>query len=382
MTRKLYYEDSHLRQFDAVVTGCEETKEGYLITLDATAFYPEGGGQACDLGKLGSANVLDVREDGEEVIHLCDAPLTVGQQVQGVIDWQRRFDQMQQHSGEHILSGLIHKAFGYHNVGFHVGKEAMEVDFDGPIPAEDLAQLELQANEAIWQDLQLKCWYPEQEELPQIPYRSKKEIPWPVRIVEVPGYDTCACCGVHVKYSGEIGMIKILSCIKFHQGVRLEMLCGKRAFDYMCAVYDQNRQVSQLLSAKRLETGSAAGQLTQQLSREKFRSAALEKRLFTGIAKSYVNHIDVVHFEDGLTPGSVRELADAIAEVCGGVAAVFSGNDMDGYSVCMISKTGDVRELGKAMNEALNGRGGGKPGAFQGSVKATRTQIESFFADR
>jgi len=258
----------------------------------------------------------------------------------------------------------------------------MEVDFDGPIPAEDLAQLELQANEAIWQDLQLKCWYPEQEELPQIPYRSKKEIPWPVRIVEVPGYDTCACCGVHVKYSGEIGMIKILSCIKFHQGVRLEMLCGKRAFDYMCAVYDQNRQVSQLLSAKRLETGSAAGQLTQQLSREKFRSAALEKRLFTGIAKSYVNHIDVVHFEDGLTPGSVRELADAIAEVCGGVAAVFSGNDMDGYSVCMISKTGDVRELGKAMNEALNGRGGGKPGAFQGSVKATRTQIESFFADR
>jgi len=308
--------------------------------------------------------------------------MEIGQQVYGIIHWKRRFDQMQQHSGEHILSGLIHKTFGYHNVGFHVGKEAMEVDFDGPITWEELCRLELQANEAIWQDLQLKCWYPEQEELPRIAYRSKKELPWPVRIVEVPGYDSCACCGVHVKHTGEIGIIKVLSCVKFHQGVRIEMLCGKRAFDYLCDVYDQNRQVSQLLSAKRLETAVAAGQLAQQLSKEKFRASGLEKRLFSGIAESYVNCEDVVHFENELTPGSVRELADAIADTCSGVAAVFSGSDADGYSVCLISRTGDVRELGKAMNEALNGRGGGKPGAFQGSVKATRAQIEEFFRIR
>ncbi|MBQ6840374.1 MAG: alanyl-tRNA editing protein [Oscillospiraceae bacterium] len=381
-TQKLYYEDCHLREFSATVTGCVQTQEGYLVTLDATAFYPEGGGQACDLGKLGNANVLDVREDGEEVLHLCDGPLEVGQQVCGCIDWGRRFDQMQQHSGEHILSGLIHKTFGYHNVGFHVGKEAMEVDFDGPISWEELCRLEQLANEAVWRNLPVQWNYPAPEELEKIPYRSKKELPWPVRIVTVPGYDTCACCGVHVAQTGEIGIIKVLSCVKFHQGVRIEMLCGKRAFDYLSAVYEQNRQVSQLFSAKRLETGAAAKQMSEQLTAEKYRSAGLEKQLFRGIAESYVNQGDVLHFEQTLSAAAVRELADAIAEFCDGVAAVFSGSDESGYSVCMICKNGDVRELGKAMNEKLNGRGGGKPGSFQGSVKATRKQIEEFFNNR
>ena len=381
-TRKLYYEDCHLREFDALVTGCEKTEKGYLVTLDATVFYPEGGGQACDLGTLETVNVLDVREKGEAVVHLCDAPLDVGQQVKGCIDWQRRFDQMQQHSGEHILSGLIHKKFGYHNVGFHVGKEAMEVDFDGPITWEELAELERKANEAIWQNLPIQWEYPAPEVLPTIAYRSKQALEWPVRIVTVPGYDTCACCGVHVANTGEIGLIKVLSCVKFHQGVRIEMLCGKRALNYLCGVYEQNRQVSQLFSAKRLETAAAASQMANQLAGEKYRSAGLEKRLFQRIAESYVNQRDVLHFEEGLAPGSVRELADAIAQGCGGVAAVFSGTDETGYNVCLISRNGDVRELGKAMNEALNGRGGGKPGSFQGSVKATRAQFEDFFNNR
>lgn len=381
MTRKLYYEDCHLRRFTATVTGCEKTDRGYLITLDATAFYPEGGGQACDLGKLGNANVLDVQERGEEVTHLCDSPLEVGAQVEGVLDWQRRFDQMQQHSGEHILSGLIHKKFGYHNVGFHVGKEAMEVDFDGPITWDELMELERAANEAVWQNLPI-CWeYPPKEALKNIPYRSKKALDWPVRIVTVPDHDICACCGVHVANTGEIGLIKVLSCIKFHEGVRIEMLCGKRAFDYMGAVYDQNRQVSQLLSAKRRETAAAATQMAQQLTQEKYRVAALEKRLYRLIAENYVNQEEVIHFEENLTPGAVRELADAIAQVSGR-AAVFSGSDEAGYSVCVISKTDDLKALGKAMNEALNGRGGGKPGAFQGSLKATRAQIEAFFQKR
>ncbi len=378
-TRKLYYEDCHLRQFTAMVTGCTQTEKGYQVILDATAFYPEGGGQACDLGKLGTANVLDVRESGDQILHLCDSPLAVGSRVSGEIDWQRRFDQMQQHSGEHILSGLIHKAFGYHNVGFHVGKEAMEVDFDGPITWEALLELERLANEAVWQNIPIECWYPSQEALPQVSYRTKKDLPWPVRIVRVPGYDSCACCGVHVGRTGEVGIIKVLSCVKFHQGVRIEMLCGQRAFDYLSRVYDQNRQVSQLFSAKRLETAAAASQLLDQLAGEKLRTGALEKQLCCHIAGSYVNCGDVLHFEQDLTPGGVRELADAIASTCGGRAAVFSGCDDRGYNVCLIHKDGDVRALGKAMNERLNGRGGGKPGAFQGSVMATRAAIEAFF---
>ena len=380
-TRKLYYEDCHLQEFTATVTGCEKTDKGYIVTLDATAFYPEGGGQACDLGRLGNANVLDVRERGEEVAHRCDAPLQIGAQVVGILDWQRRFDQMQQHSGEHILSGLIHKKFGYHNVGFHVGKEAMEVDFDGPITWEELLELELAANEAVWRNLPIRWEYPPEEALKNIPYRSKKALDWPVRIVTVPDHDICACCGVHVANTGEIGLIKVLSCIKFHEGVRIEMLCGKRAFTYMGAVYDQNRQVSQLLSAKRRETAVSATQMAQQLTQEKYRAAALEKRLYRMIAENYVNQERVIHFEEDLTPGAVRELADAIAQVAD-TAAVFSGTDEAGYAVCIISKSDDLKELGKLMTQTLNGRGGGKPGSFQGSLKATRTQIEEFFHNK
>ena len=272
-TKKLYYGDCHLREFSATVLACTETDKGYQVILDATAFYPEGGGQDCDLGSLGTAQVLDVQEQGESVIHLCDAPLPVGASVVGKIDWERRFDLMQQHSGEHILSGLIHAAFGYHNVGFHVGKDTMEVDFDGPIPTEALAQLEAEANRAVWENLPIRCWYPSPEALPQVSYRTKKALPWPVRIVEVPGYDTCACCGVHVASTGEIGLIKILSCVKFHQGVRLEMLCGRRAYRHLCQAYDQNRQVSQAFSAKLMETGAAARRINEQLAAEKFRAA-------------------------------------------------------------------------------------------------------------
>ena len=377
--RKLYYEDCQLKTFTATVLSCEQTAKGWQVTLDATAFYPEGGGQACDLGTLGHARVLDVREKDQQVLHLCDQPLEVGAVVEGAIDWQRRFDLMQQHSGEHILSGLIHKTFGYHNVGFHVGKTAMEVDFDGPIAPDALAELELKANMAVWADLPIGSWYPSPEELPQVPYRRKRDLAWPVRIVEVPGHDTCACCGVHVATTGQIGLIKILSCVKFHEGVRLEMLCGRRAYEYMCRVYEQNRQVSQTFSAKILETGEAARRFADQLTAEKYRAAGLEKRVFGAVAAGYAGRGDVVHFEEGLSSGAVRDLADAIAAVCGGTAAVFSGSDETGYSLCLVHHGGDVKDLGSRLTRELNGRGGGKPGFFQGSVKAPRQAIEAFF---
>lgn len=377
--RKLYYEDCQLKTFTATVQSCLQTDKGWLVTLSATAFYPEGGGQACDVGVLGGARVLDVREKDEQVVHLCDAPLEVGATVTGQIDWDHRFDLMQQHSGEHILSGLIHQTFGYHNVGFHMGKNAMEVDFDGPIPADALAELEYRANRAVWEDLPIHSYYPSREELPGVPYRRKKDLAWPVRIVEVPGHDLCACCGVHVKTTGQIGLIKILSCIKFHEGVRLEMLCGRRAYEYMCRVYEQNRIVSQTFSAKVLETGDTARRFADQLTQEKYRASGLEKRVFGAIAAGYKAAGDVVRFEEGLSSGAVRELADGIASVCGGTAAVFSGSDESGYSVCLVRHDGDVRELGNRMARELNGRGGGKPGFFQGSVKATRQAIEEFF---
>ncbi len=377
--KKLYYEDSHMRSFTATVTGCSQAKKGWDITLDATAFYPEGGGQPSDTGTLGEAKVLSVREDGEEIFHLCDKPLEVGNAVEGQIDWNRRFDLMQQHAGEHIVSGIIHKRYGWHNVGFHIGADVITIDFDGPVPTEDLQAIEDTANGAIWQDLPIKCWYPTPEELPAVPYRRKKDIPWPVRIVEFPGYDICACCGTHPKTTGAIGLVKLFSCVKFHDGVRIEMACGKRALDMLNTAYEQNKQVSQAFSAKIQETGLAAHRMNEALAAEKFRANTLEKQLFSQIAQGYAGKELALHFASDLTPNNCRELCDAIADFAK-IAVTLSGNDETGYCLCVLSRTEDAKALGDAAAKALNGRGGGKKEAFQGRISATRGQIENFFA--
>ena len=378
-TTKLYYEDSHLKAFTATVTGCAPAKKGWEVTLDATAFYPEGGGQASDTGILGEAKVLSVREDGEEIFHLCDKPLEVGSTVAGEINWDRRFDLMQQHAGEHIVSGIIHKRYGWHNVGFHMGADVVTIDFDGPVPAEDLQEIEDAANNAIWQDLPIKCWYPTPEELPTVPYRRKKDLPWPVRIVEFPGYDICACCGTHPKTTGAIGLVKLFSCVKFHEGVRMEMACGKRALTMLNSAYEQNKQVSQAFSAKIGETGLAARRMNDALAAEKFRASALEKQLFAHIAQGYAGKAFAVHFAKDLSPNSCRELCDAIADFAK-VAVTLSGSDETGYCLCVLSRTEDAKAIGDAAAKALNGRGGGKKEAFQGRIAATQGQIENFFA--
>lgn len=377
-TRKLYYEDCHMQTFTATVTGCEKTDRGYLVTLDATAFYPEGGGQACDLGTLGGVNVLDVREK-EEIVHLCDGPLAVGSQVEGQIDWPRRYYQMQQHTGEHIVSGVISRLFGGHNVGFHIGADAVTLDFDIPISPEGLNEVERLANEAIYKNLTVKCTVPSPEELEKITYRAKRKLPWPVRIVQVPGYDTCACCGVHVERTGELGVIKLISCVKFHEGVRIEMLCGIKAYEYLCHVFEQNRQVSQAFSAKMLQTGEAAQRMNDALAKEKFRTVSLQRQLFAAIAKGFAESGDVVYFAEDLESAALRILADTIAETCGGTAAVFSGTDETGYSLCLVNKARDIGPLGQDLAKTLQGRGGGKNGFFQGSVRATQKDIEEFF---
>ena len=377
-TRKLYYEDCHMRKFSSTVIGCTQVDNGWQVVLDATAFYPEGGGEAPDLGILGGVNVLDVQEKDGEVIHLCDAPLTVGTTVEGEIDWARRFDLMQQHTGEHIISGLLHEKFGYMNTGFHVGTDRMEVDFDGPVSWTDLMEIERKANEAVWANIPLECWIPSPEELPNVFYRTKRALPWPVRIVRVPGYDSCACCGVHVKTTGEVGLIKILSCTALRGGVRLEMVCGGRAYRHMATIFEENRKVSQAFSAPMHATGDAAQRMNEALALEKNRTIGLQNRILEMVAGSCVNCGDVLHFEPGLDGNGLRQLADKIASVCGGRAAVFSGEEGN-YAYCLAQRDGDLRELNKALTQTLNGRGGGKPQFRQGTVRATKAEILKFF---
>lgn len=376
-TRKLYYEDCHLRQFSATVVGCTKTDNGWQTVLDATAFYPEGGGEAADSGVLGGVNVLDVQEKEGEILHLCDGPLEVGQSVTGEIDWDKRFDLMQQHTGEHIISGLLYEKFGYMNTGFHVGADVLEVDFDGSVSWADLMEIEYKANQAIWENIPLECWIPTPEELPTVFYRTKRPLSWPVRIVRVPGYDSCTCCGIHVKCTGEVGLIKILSCTALRGGVRLEMVCGGRAYRHMATIFEENRKVSQAFSAPMHATGEAAQRLNEVLAAEKSRATGLQNRILASVAESYVNCGNVLHFEPGLDGNALRTLADKIAEVCGGLAAVFSGEDGN-YTYCLAQRGGDLRELNRSMTETLGGRGGGKPQFQQGTVRASREKIEAF----
>ena len=380
-TRKLYYEDCHIREFTARVESVTPTEQGWQIRLDATAFYPGGGGQACDVGYLDDVKVLEAFGE-DEIIHLCDGKLEPGQTVTGRIDYDRRFDLMQQHTGEHILSGVVHRRYGYHNTGFHVGADVLTVDFDGVIPQEDLDSIEREVNQAIWENVMLECWVPAPEELPRVFYRTKRELPWPVRIVRVPGWDSCACCGLHVAATGEVGLVKIFSAMGFRGGTRLEMACGGRALAMLNENFRQNREVSQAFSAQLHQTGQAARQMNELLEKQKSQAQQLRLRLFDCIAQSYGSQENVLHFETLEDALGVRLLADAIAGKISSTAAVFSGEDGKGYAFCVVTRTGDLREVTRAMTAELHGRGGGKPICQQGRVEATKAEIEAFFQNQ
>ena len=378
-TKKLYYEDVYKKEFTAKVLECRESKKGYEIILNQTAFYPEGGGQPSDTGILGGINVKEVHEKDGELIHYTDGPLEVGMDVIGKINWGRRFDLMQQHSGEHIVSGLVHEAFGYDNVGFHMGSDVITIDFSGMLDEEQMAEIEAKANQIIWENQKVEIFYPTEEELKNLDYRSKKELSGWVRIVRFPGADTCACCGTHVARTGEIGMVKLLSVVKFREGVRMEMLSGKRVLDYLNMVNEQNRQISVKLSAKMDKTASAVARLQDENFVLKGRVHALEEEFIVGEAAKWKEKENVLLFQEGMEAGSVQKLTDAILQVCKGRCAVFSRNADGSYKYAMGEKDGDLRQFTKEMNAVLNGRGGGKPFFVQGSVQASEKEIRAFF---
>lgn len=378
-TRRLYYENVYMKEFHAKVLECREAKKGYHILLDQSAFYPEGGGQPSDIGYLNETEVKEVHEKGEELLHYTDEPLEPGTEVTGRIDWERRFDLMQQHSGEHIVSGLIHEAFGYDNVGFHMGSDIITIDFNGMLDERQMAEIEAKANQKIWENSQVEITYPSPEELKELPYRSKKELTGKVRIVRFPGADICACCGTHVTHTGEIGMVKLLSVVKFREGVRMEMSAGRRVLDYLNMVNEQNHQVSVRLSAKTNQTAAAVQRLWEENFRLKGCVHRMEEEIFANEAAKCAGAGDVLLFQEGLEADSVRKLADAVTKSCGGRCAVFSRNEDGSYKYAMGQADGDLRQLTKEMNRELQGRGGGKPNFVQGSVQAEEEAIKAFF---
>ena len=378
-TEKLYYQDPYQTTFTARVLTCEPSKGGCLVTLDRTAFYPEGGGQPADHGVLGGVTVTDVHEKDGVIFHTCDKVVEPGSTVEGSIDWTRRFDHMQQHSGEHILSGLLCSLYDCSNVGFHLGADTVTIDYDRELTWEQVLEAERQANEAIWRDTPAEITFPAPDALAQLDYRSKKELTGQVRIVSFPDADCCACCGTHVRRAGEVGLIKVLSCQKFREGVRLEILCGQRAYRYLSRIYEQDHAVARLLSVKPQDAFAAVERQNAELTAAKLRMTELEDRLFALRAQSLAGRGDVLLLEPPMRPDGARKLADTAARAAGGLAAVFAG-ERDSYVYALVHAGGaDISPLVKRLNSALSGRGGGRNGFAQGSVQADRSAILDFF---
>lgn len=374
---KLYYRDSEQATFEAVVTTCTPTGQGsYLVTLNQTAFYPEGGGQPYDTGTLGEARVLEVHEKDGRILHTTDTPLEPGLAVTGNIDWHRRFSHMQNHSGEHILSGMIHRRFGYDNVGFHMGSDAVTVDFNGVITPEELLEVETAANQLIYDDVPIITTYPSREELHSMDYRSKKELSGEVRIVTIPGGDTCACCGTHVKTTGAIGIIKTTGMINYKGGVRISMLCGKDALDDYRKRQSQVTDISHLLSAKADAVTDAVAKLKAESAEKDMLINRLCQELFAAKTNALPDSdTPLCLFEENLNPVQLRQFCTMLYEQKkGSIVAVCSWNQT-AFQFALGSGSLDVRQISKKLNQQLNGRGGGSSLMVQGLWNAPEDEI-------
>mgnify|MGYP005810027091 CR=1 FL=1 len=378
MTEKLFYKDVRGCEFDAEVRDCRKKENRYEIILDRTYFYPEGGGQPADHGTLGEAAVFDVQDEDGEVAHYTDKAIEPGTRVHGKIDMLRRHSLTQQHSGEHIVSGLIHNRFGYDNVGFHMGSECITIDFNGPLTAEDLEQIEKEANEIIYADFEPSIFYPSKEELDRLEYRSKKELEGDVRIVSFGNCDTCACCGLHVVRTGEIGVIKITGFQKYKGGTRVTMLAGRQARgDY--AVKDRiNHAISGMLSSKPYDIQAAVERLMSDRNDIKEQLVETKKKLFA--LKRDCLEKDTkcaVLFEDNMEPFDMRVLTETLLEKVPSAAVLCRDSD-SGYRYCVGSRTADVQAFVKEANKALEGRGGGRGAMAQGTFASDAEAIERF----
>lgn len=365
MTERLFDQDVHLLDFTAHVLSCEEKNGQYAVILDRTAFFPEGGGQGADHGMLGNAQVLDAHDTKGVITHIVNKPLEVGAEVSGHVEAVRRLSMMQQHSGEHILTGIIHNKYGYDNVGFHIGTDAVTVDFNGPLTEAQVREAERLANEVIWRNAPIRAWFPAKDELDAMSYRSKKAIEGDVRIVSVDGVDTCACCGTHVDTAGGVGQIKVMSMMNYKGGVRLFILCGMRALEAENAQQDELRSVSQALSAKQGSLKDAVIRLQAERDQLKARCAALSMQAFTMAAKAETDDVRVLQ-ADMLAPAQVRDAATLLAE--GARYALVLIPRGDGWSYALCSATEDARPAAKALNECFGGKGGGPREMVQGML--------------
>jgi alanyl-tRNA synthetase len=377
-TKELYYESAYTDEFDATVTSCEKGDNGsFFVSLDATVFFPEQGGQGCDGGFITdeSGRSHEVRhvaiQDGV-VIHVIDEEIQPGTRVHGRIDFAHRFGNMQQHTGEHIFSGIVNSRFGYDNVGFHLSDSEVTMDYSGPISDEDIRKIELAVNEAIWQNVAVRCEFPSDEELEGIDYRSKKELSGQIRIVTVEGYDVCACCAPHVLSTGEIGLLKVVGCQNYKGGVRVSILCGKRALFFIQGEHDILSDISKSLTTSADKVMASVQKMHDENRDLKLKlSECQEKLLSYELSEIDESLEDVLMVKDPSMDGNLmRKTVNALAERHQGYCGIFSGSDQEGYKYIIASgKMGkDARNVQNALREGFGAKGGGSSAMIQGSM--------------
>ncbi|MBP7347468.1 MAG: alanyl-tRNA editing protein [Butyrivibrio sp.] len=379
MTEKLYDADAYAGAFSAMVLSCNEIsrqqKKQYEVILDRTLFFPEEGGQTADTGTLSDIAVEDVQIHAGVIIHLLSEPLPAGQQVQGRINWEHRFSNMQQHSGEHIFSGIVHASYGYDNVGFHLSDSVVTMDYNGVLSGEQISKIEQEVNRVISLNLEIQISYPSAQELMTLQYRSKKEIDGQVRIVTVPGYDVCACCAPHVKRTGEIGLLKVVGSQKYKSGVRISILCGERAL----ALFTQEHAMLTELAAS---LSTAADQIPGIIRKQqkdhadlagKLQQAGLELMRYR-LRDIPQNQENVIWFTEETDGRILRESVNLLTAEHSGWCAVFAGTDADGYRYIIGSAQKDARTAGRLLQEELGAKGGGSERMIQGQLQEVSAQ--------
>ena len=379
-TREIYYEDAYLAEFDATVLECSvREKGGFSVTLDATAFFPEQGGQSSDVGILRTPEGKEISvshtciKDGI-ISHITDEPVPEGTPVHGIIDWKHRFSNMQQHTGEHIFSGIVNTRFGYDNVGFHLSDKEVTMDYSGPLSAEDIRDIELEVNRAIWKNVSVRCDFPSEEELETIDYRSKKELSGQIRIVTVEGYDVCACCAPHVLRTGEIGILKVVSCQNYKGGVRVSILCGQRALEYLGQCQSIINELTGFFT-----TGS--DKLMESVKRQKDEVFELKGSLSEARTRlldyemkelsDEAGRRGVFLLRDEASDGNeMRKAANALAERFTGISGVLVPAGNGGYRYILVSGSDgeSAKDLQQQLFDKFGAKGGGSPQMVQGSL--------------
>ena len=379
MTEKLYDSDSYIKEFDATVLLCEKLQDNYKIILDKTAFFPTEGGQVCDTGTLDGIPVTDVQTENDIIYHLTPYPIERGKKVHGVIDFEERYRKMQNHSGEHIICGIAHRLHGCENVGFHLGSDYVTMDLDKPLTEEQIREIEILANNAVYANAQIKAYYPTEKELEDTCFRSKDGITGKVRLVIIDGFDICACCAPHVARTGEIGIIKILDWINYKGGVRLNILCGIDALRDYHERYKRNLYISNILSSKQEDVCSSVDKLLEAMAQLRHELGEKSKE----ITRLHLENImeteeSIILFVKDMSSGEIRHLVNGAKEKTKKIAAVFNGSDEEGYSYIIGSRTTDLKAVSSDLNNTLNGRGGGNAEMIQGNIHATVQEIRDY----